>query len=62
MDNKRRRRRRRMKTTYPKTEMAFNEWAQYIHSEAAKVHPSLLDYIKYPQVYQTQLEKVIDEK
>jgi hypothetical protein len=51
-----------MKTTYPKTEITFNEWAQYIHSEAAKVHPSLLDYIKYPQVYQTQLEKVIDEK
>lgn len=51
-----------MKTTYPKTTMSFNEWAQYIHSEAAKVHPCLIDYIKYPQVYQSQLEKLIDKK
>jgi hypothetical protein len=38
--------------------MKFNEWAKYIHSEAAKVHPQLLDYIVTPRVNQKHLERV----
>jgi hypothetical protein len=38
--------------------MTFNEWAIYVHTEAAKVHPQLLDYIVTPRVNESHLEKV----
>jgi hypothetical protein len=42
--------------------MKFNEWAQYIHTEAAKVHPQLLEYIVTPRVNESHLEKVLNAR
>lgn len=42
--------------------MTFNEWAQYVHTEASKVHPALLDYIVTPRVNQSHLERVLSAR
>ena len=42
--------------------VGFNEWAIYVHTEASKVHPALLDYIVTPRVNQSHLEKVLNAR
>jgi hypothetical protein len=42
--------------------VGFNEWAIYVHTEASKVHPALLDYIVTPRVNEKHLELVLNAR
>ncbi len=42
--------------------MDFNQWCIYIHTEAKKYHPQLLEYIVAPRIDTKQLTKILNAK
>jgi hypothetical protein len=42
--------------------MNFNQWCIYIHTEAKKYHPQLLEYIVAPRIDTKQLTKILNAK